>query len=85
MDTETPKPTEPLKKPIKEHTNGKHDVVTHRVLVASMAAVVLVTSVGSAILAAMGIEVPHSMSALGYTAIGGLSGMLVSIMKGNGA
>jgi hypothetical protein len=70
MDTPTP-------------TNGKHDVITHRVLVCSMAAVVLLSGAGSCLLAALGVETPHSLSALGYTAVGALSGMLVSIMKGN--
>jgi hypothetical protein len=64
--------------------NGKHDVVTHRILVSSLAATVLLSGAGSAVLAALGLEVPHSMAALGYTALGALAGMLASIMKGNG-
>ena len=63
-------------------TNGKHDVITHRILVGSLAGVVLVAGLGSILLAALGVDTPHSLAALGYTAIGALSGMLVSIMKG---
>jgi hypothetical protein len=85
---ETPSPTPVPVTTHNTHThhhrpvNGKHDVVTHRILVSSLAACVLFSAVGSAILAALERPVPHSMSALGYTALGALTGMLASIMKG---
>jgi hypothetical protein len=66
-------------------SNGKHDVITHRILVGSLAACMLLSGVGSAVLTAVGQPVPHSLSALGYTALGALTGMLASIMKGNGS
>jgi hypothetical protein len=65
-------------------TNGKHDIVTHRILVASLSGCVIMTGIGSIVLAVLGVDIPHSMSALGYTALGALTGMLASIMKGNG-
>jgi hypothetical protein len=62
--------------------NGKHDVVTHRILVSCLAACVLFSAAGGVVLAALGQPVPHSLSALGYTALGALTGMLAGIMKG---
>jgi hypothetical protein len=64
--------------------NGKHDVLTHRILVGSLAACVVLNGLGGIVLTAFGLEVPYSMSALGHTALGALTGMLASIMKGNG-
>jgi hypothetical protein len=62
--------------------NGKHDVVTHRILVCGLAGCVVISTIASAILPIYGVEVPHAMSALSYTALGALAGMLSSIMKG---
>jgi hypothetical protein len=82
---ETPNPPPPTQHHRHTHLNGRHDVLTHRILVSSLAACVLLSGLGSAVLAALGQPVPHSMSALGYTALGALTGMLASIMKGNGS
>jgi hypothetical protein len=65
--------------------NGKHDVVTHRIVVGSLSAVVILAAAGSVILAALDKETPQAVTALGYTALGALAGMLASIMKGNGS
>jgi hypothetical protein len=64
------------------HTpNGKHDVITHRIVVACIGATVLLTGAAIATLAALGLDVPPSLPAFGGTALGALTGMLVNIMK----
>jgi hypothetical protein len=65
-------------------TNGKHDVITHRIVVACLSATVLLTGAGITALAATGADVPPALPALGGTALGALTGMLASIMRGNG-
>jgi hypothetical protein len=61
--------------------NGKHDVLTHRLVVLSLGATVLLTGAGITALALLGREVPPSLPALGGTALGALTGMIVSIMR----
>jgi hypothetical protein len=61
--------------------NGKHDVLTHRLVVVSLGATVLLTGAGITALALLGREVPPSLPALGGTALGALTGMLASIMR----
>ena len=62
-------------------TNGKHDVVTHRIVVASLGGSVLLTGLAITLLATLGHDVPPSLPALGGTALGALTGMLASIMR----
>ncbi len=69
---------------LKPGTNGKHDIITHRIVVACLSATVLLTGVSITFLAACGIDVPPALPALVGTALGALTGMLTSIMKGNG-
>jgi hypothetical protein len=64
-------------------TNGKHDLLTHRIVVLSLSATVLLTGAGITILAALGLDIPPALPALGGTALGALTGMLTSIMKNN--
>jgi hypothetical protein len=61
--------------------NGKHDVLTHRLVVVSLGATVLLTGAGITALALLGREVPPSLPALGGTALGALTGMLATIMR----
>jgi hypothetical protein len=61
--------------------NGKHDVLTHRLVVLSLGLTVLLTGAGITALALLGREVPPSLPALGGTALGALTGMLVSMMR----
>ena len=63
--------------------NGKHDVRTHRIVVASLGATVLLTGAAITVLAVLGREVPPSLPALGGTALGALTGMLAAIMRQN--
>jgi hypothetical protein len=70
-------PTTPAGPP----SNGKHDVLTHRLVVSSLGATVLLTGAGITALALLGREVPPSLPALGGTALGALTGMLASIMR----
>lgn len=62
-------------------TNGKHDLMTHRIVVSCISATVLLTGTGITILAALGLDIPPALPALGGTALGALAGMLASIMK----
>ena len=64
-------------------TNGKHDLLTHRLVVACLSATVLLTGASITLLAALSLEVPPALPALGGTALGALSGMLASIMRNN--
>jgi hypothetical protein len=68
-------------KPAGPPANGKHDVLTHRLVVLSLGATVLLTGAGITALALLGREVPPSLPALGGTALGALTGMLTSIMR----
>jgi hypothetical protein len=61
--------------------NGKHDVITHRIVVCSLGATVLLTGAGIVLLALLGHEVPPALPALGGTALGALTGMLTAIMR----
>jgi hypothetical protein len=61
--------------------NGKHDVLTHRLVVLSLGLTVLLTGAGITALALLGREVPPSLPALGGTALGALTGMLASMMR----
>ena len=62
-------------------TNGKHDVITHRIVVMCLGAVVLLTGASITALAMMAKEVPPALPALGGTALGALSGMLAAVMR----
>lgn len=62
-------------------TNGKHDVHTHRIVVISLGLTVLMTGAAITALAALGLDVPPSLPALGGTALGALTGMLATIMR----
>jgi hypothetical protein len=63
------------------HGNGKHDVITHRLVVVSLGLTVLLTGLGITLLPILGKEVPPSLPALGGTALGALTGMLAAIMR----
>ncbi|MCC6420966.1 MAG: hypothetical protein IT429_22245 [Gemmataceae bacterium] len=62
-------------------SNGKRDVITHRILVCSLGGCVLLSALAIAVLAVLGQEVPPSLPAIGGTALGALTGMLASIMR----
>ncbi len=64
--------------------NGKHDVITHRLVAGALGACTLLTAVAISLLAAHGKEIPPSLPALGGTALGALTGMLASIMRPSG-
>jgi hypothetical protein len=61
--------------------NGKHDLITHRLVVGSLGASVILTVVSITILALLGQEIPPSLPAIGGTALGALTGMLTAIMR----
>ena len=68
-------------------SNGRNDVVTQRIIVSCIGATVIVTGLAIAILAALGIDVPPSLPAFGGTALGALTGLVMSIYRpanGNG-
>lgn len=62
-------------------TNGKHDVWSHRIVIASLGFTVILSTVGVTALAAVDIEVPPALPAIGGTALGALTGMLTAIMR----
>ena len=62
-------------------SNGKHDVMTHRIVVSCLGLVVLLTGASITALAMMGKEIPPALPALGGTALGALSGMLAAAMR----
>lgn len=63
----------------------RDDIVTYRIVVSCIGATVLMTGAAITILAALGLDVPPSLPAFGGTALGALTGMLVSTWKnGNG-
>jgi hypothetical protein len=64
--------------------NGKHDVVTHRIVVCCLGSVVILCAISCAALPCLGRDIPPSIPALGGTALGALTGMLAAIMKNNG-
>ncbi len=61
--------------------NGRHDVLTHRLVVISLGATVLLTGASITVLAVLGRDVPPSLPALGGTALGALTRMLATIMR----
>jgi len=61
--------------------NGRHDVVTHRIVVISLGLTVLTTGLCITILQAMGQEPPASLANLGSTAIGALAMTVASVMR----
>jgi hypothetical protein len=63
-------------------TNGKHDAWTHRILVAGLAGCLLIDIVLMGWITVAGNEIPSALSALAFTAIGALAGMLNTIMRG---
>ena len=64
--------------------NGRHDVVTHRIVVSGLVSCVLLSIAGIIGIELLGREVPPSLPAVGGTALGALTGMLAAVMKGNG-
>ena len=64
-----------------EKSNGKHDVLTHRIVVSCLGLSVLLTGASITALAMMGKEIPPALPALGGTALGALSGMLAAVMR----
>ncbi|MCI0456132.1 MAG: hypothetical protein L0Z62_04025 [Gemmataceae bacterium] len=64
-----------------ETTNGRRDVITHRILVCCLGGCVLLTALAITVLAVIGQEVPPALPALGGTALGALTGMLAAIMR----
>ena len=67
-----------------QNPNGKHDVITHRIVVSCLGLVVLLTGASITALAMMGKEIPPALPALGGTALGALSGMLAAVMRQSG-
>jgi hypothetical protein len=67
-----------------QESNGKHDVITHRLVVGCLGCVVILCAVSCTILPLCGHEIPPSIPALGGTALGALTGMLAAVMKGAG-
>jgi hypothetical protein len=61
--------------------NGKHDVITHRIVVGCIGATALLCGASITLLAALGRDTPASLTALGSTALGSLASMLVAIMR----
>jgi hypothetical protein len=68
-------------RPEEGRPNGKHDVLTHRMVVGALAGTVILTALAITALAATGHEVPPALPALGGTALGALTGMLTAIMR----
>ena len=62
-------------------TNGKHDVVTHRIVVSCLGATMILTALAILWLGLLGRDVPPSLPAIGGTALGALTGMLTAIMR----
>jgi hypothetical protein len=62
-------------------TNGKHDVVTHRIVVGCLGATMILTALAILWLGLLGRDVPPSLPAIGGTALGALTGMLTAIMR----
>ena len=59
--------------------NGRHDVLTHRLIAAGIALTGLFSAVGTIALTALGREVPSSLTALGSTALGALASLMISV------
>lgn len=59
----------------------RDDIVTYRIVVSCLGATVLLTGGAITALAALGLDVPPSLPAFGGTALGALTGMLVSAAK----
>jgi hypothetical protein len=66
---------------VKSAVNGKHDVVTHRIVVGCIGATALLCGASITLLSSLGKETPESLTALGSAALGSLASMLVSIMR----
>jgi hypothetical protein len=71
----TPPPDQPT-------ANGKHDVWAHRIVIGGLATTCVATVLGAIYLGAIDKEVPPSLMMFGCTALGALTSMLTSIMKG---
>jgi hypothetical protein len=82
--TETPQPetTPSVPTVASGERNGKHDVVTHRIVVCGLVACVLLSTLGIIAIDYTGREIPPALPAIGGTALGALTGMLAAIMKG---
>ena len=65
----------------KPSVNGKHDLLTHRIVVISLGAFILFTGLNVTVLTLMGKEVPQALPAMGYMALGAFCTMLANIMK----
>lgn len=62
--------------------NGKHDLLTHRIVVVSLGLTVILTGLNMTILQALGKEPPPALANIGSTAIGALAMALANIMRG---
>lgn len=75
-------PVVELPKVIKEIAENQpvyvKDKLLYRIVVISLAAVVLITLIGLILLAAMGKTIPEGMVALGSAAVGGLAGLVAA-------
>lgn len=77
-NTEPIQGTETTKSP---QTNGRHDVVTHRIVVISLGLTVLATGLNITILEALNRPPSPALANLGSVAIGALAMCLASIMR----
>jgi hypothetical protein len=62
--------------------NGKHDLWSHRLVVASLGLTLLGSLAFTGLLALQGKPAPEGLLAIGTGALGALAGMLAAIMKG---
>lgn len=65
----------------KRPLTARNDVVTYRIVVSCIGATVILTGAAISILAGLNMDVPPSLPAFGGTALGALTGMLVSLMR----
>lgn len=82
MDTTNPAQADPTPPaPPAPMKNGRHDVVTHRLVVISLGLTVVFTGLNLTVLDALGKEPNAALSNLGSVAIGALAMCLSSIMS----
>jgi hypothetical protein len=67
--------------PPRASVNGKHDVITHRIVVSCIGATALLCGASITFLATLNKDTPAALTALGSAALGSLASMLVSIMR----
>lgn len=61
--------------------NGRHDVITHRIVVLSLGLTVILTGLNMTILQALGRTTPPELANIGCVAVGALAMCLSSIMR----